>query len=500
MPEQGSQGLRLWLARQCQEYAGQAMRYQLPTQAVLAERFGCSLRTVARVIQAFVADGDIMAVPGAGMYVRHGYPADSEQRESQSQAQPICSVGYDLMVAALGRGVWSYGDRLPSQRIIAQRLGISREQLRAGFRQLETEKIIQRRGRFWYAGHVSPSSVDRIGLSNDHGQKIAWLIVQSPLARHPYRESFQHIERYTEQRGLRLVERPLSMLRSLLNHEDSWEAQMLPQAVCAVVKNDAQADEISDLVRLLRRHPVLSELRLCCVGARYTAAKETYSECLLHGSIPSQLARLSAQVVGRIGCQHVVCVTKQSATSASFKDFIRVVPELRHRFPHLPYRLQVYGDELQSHDLSSFIAQLAKGQQKAQQYYAGLLNNYAQLSIAEVNQHAGFSQDLNTLELNRGDVVLCHDAASALAVEAHGREQYLQMGVDYALLCWGDSDALRARGIGTLSSDWVATAQVIAHALSGGYPLERTRRGFLRPQISFIPRESVSVAKKTRAV
>ena len=64
-------------------------------------------------------------------------------------SSPIYIRIHNDLKESIEKGKWQVGDRIPAERELAEKYGVSRMTLRQAVQTLVDEGILERRGRFW---------------------------------------------------------------------------------------------------------------------------------------------------------------------------------------------------------------------------------------------------------------------------------------------------------------------------------------------------------------
>lgn len=459
-----AQRVRDYLQARCTERG-----LALPSQARLAAQLDASPRTVARVVAEYVADGTIETIPGLGMRVAP-LQADISAETQLGEGLAASDGQLNNCVQAwlreqIERGTWPLGTALPTQRTIRSQCGVGTKSLQKAYLDLAEQGLIHRRGRLWYVGpHVSP-------IAHQHDQYFpVWLVARGKSAR----EVLSYGGRYLSDIGS--FEASCQSFGLALQVRD-WQDVLTsapPHGLLALIPERGAREGTELLKGLAYFRKQREDLRVVAVYGDIIAQRKHIIQ-LQDGSLWTQVMRRVAEQVVRRQPKKIEIII-ELGNGGKLKEVIRLLPELRYRLPHIAVQVQIITG-LPISNLAGICTYLETQAQGTTAYFEGLLSNYTSTSIADWESAVSIVKSPNCSRLRDQTYAICNTADHAMQAQ-----WYLSQHDGY-LMCLQDTAELCAAGIGVCVHDQADTHRRIAMALHGGYPLERSSRGLLRPGV-----------------
>lgn len=456
---------------------------RLPTDSELAAQWRLSPRTVRRVMAPLREQGLLVRIPGKGTFT----PADTQAADAPPPEKPLPSEERLAMslADAIYRGELRRGDPLPQVKFICLQYHVSEKTVAAAYRRLETMGLVRKVGKRYWVGSLMPSIRADV-------RKEVWVVAGreedfSEIYTEDYlAAAYQKMERELRSCGLLLR---YATRREFPDLQRRWVSrQDYPAGVVFQHFDGRNWDEVAPLLKPLTgtvgqpRTSVLIDI--ADVGRLHTAPPRMH--VLSRGNLTTNQSRSVAGLVAGIDASTVVVVFDG--------DYVRERP----RYGYLRYYKTIY-EILQTTRARRRVQQVIVTDepdmdatwferrvfQPEPEYVEYLLTKYASVTTGGnrvVDRSPLVVPDMHALakRFGRDSVFVCTranlaaDALPALEKTGHAVPK------DASVVTLEDSPRYYHLGLTACAPDWDLVGYLMAHAIIGDFPLERTHRRFIK--------------------
>ncbi|MBD3241153.1 MAG: GntR family transcriptional regulator [Chitinivibrionales bacterium] len=477
---QGGQAFKAWLLEHIESLPPGG---RLPTDSALAERWQLSPRTVRRIMAPLRKQGLLVRVPGKGTFKPS--PSDTPASETVEAPQSSEERLADTLAGAIYRGELRRGDALPQVKFLCLQYHVSEKTVAAAYRRLRDRGLVRKVGKRYWVGSLMPSIRSTV-------RKEVWVVVRTDAdLPHVYTDdymgpAYQKMERELRSSGLLLRYADRERFRNL---QRVWLAkESFPAGVVFWDFDGKEWDDIAPLVKTLTgtvgnpRTSVLIDI--ANVGKLETAPPRI--QILSRGNLTTNQSRSVAALIAGLDVKEVLVLFDG--------DHIREDP--RHgylRYYKTMYEIiQTAGRDRQvrqvvlSTEPDPGAEWFAKHVFEPEREYVGYLRRkYASVtnapgSVLDKTPHVARSADEIVERFGRQSVWVCtrgHLAANAAVALESAR---VKVPEESSIVALEDNPRYYHLGLTVCAPDWDLVGYLMAHALIGDFPLERTHRRFIK--------------------
>ncbi len=477
--------LRAWLTEQAQSRVGGT---PLPRLADLAVRFGVSERTARTHVRELASRGLLHTVRGVGTFVglpaECGHAGDGEQYERQSSADIIAAQ----IRAAVGRGEYRSGDPLPSLKSLRLQFHVTERTVAAAYRRLAERGHVVRIGKRYWVGDFTERAV------TDGRRRDVYLFHGDHGAAHVYtRDQFSPAYRAMEQElmlhGVTLHYFPV---HALVEQIARWRGGAVPPLGIVLAGQTAEQSESSlvqlkDLRRRLRRGAPS-----VLIAGRSGGRLDRRFHYVTTGNVPTVQARTLVNCAVHWGYRCIrVFGNADVASPYALLDLYRILPELRHAVPRPVFRYHLQYQE-RPPDAAEGLNRLFAATGRRRSQMEDVLSKYERLSLTDALAHTctGPSGRYPRPTPRGREMWVCAQDREAAEALEWCRAERAAVPDRVALLGIENNPAYLHLGISALIADWHGIGCVMAHALLGDVPVQRTSKGFLRVRMVMLRRRT----------
>ncbi len=455
---------------------------RLPTDTALAERWHLSPRTVRRIITPLRTRGLLVRIPGKGTFKPS--PADPPH-ESVEAPVPSDERLADTLAGSIYRGELRRGDALPQVKFLCLQYHVSEKTVAAAYRRLRDKGLVRKVGKRYWVGALMPSVRPAV-------RKEVWIVVRTDAdLPHVYTDdymgpAYQKMERELRASGLLLRYADRKRFKDL---QRVWLArESFPAGVVLWFFDGGEWDEMAPLVKALTgtvgspRTSVLIDI--ANVGRLETAPPRIH--VLSRGNLTTNQSRSVAALVAGLDTREVVVLFDGAA--------IREDP----RHGYLRYYKTIY-EIVQTAGRDRRVRQVVLSSDAAmgpawfakhvfetdRDYVAYLRSKYAAVtnapgSVLDKTPHVAHNPADIVERFGRKAVWVCTRAA--LGADAAAALEGIRVSIpdEISIVSMEDNPRYYHLGLTACAPDWDLVGYLMAHAIIGDFPLERTHRRFIR--------------------
>ncbi|MBN1671389.1 MAG: GntR family transcriptional regulator [Kiritimatiellae bacterium] len=470
-------------------HAGPGTR--LPSDRELSERHRLSARTVRTVLKDFERRGLVRRLQGSGTFVP-GEPASVEPLPAAgSPRQEVVA----WVKRAIASGELQPGEALPPIKYLAPRFRIGKRTVIGAYRQLMAEGFVEKIGRLFWIGDfkslLTPTGDRVVHVLNYAPDDFRALFGHALLGR-AYDRMMDELYRY----GFRVAYEPGSAFTPLA---DGWLRRKRIPSAC--VLHGVPRKRIAEVVGLARRLRAASAGRhlrvlLTVLEANPSPAKAPPDVFMVSwANVMTQLARQVARYCAGAGFRQANVYLEAKGPSEP-DDFtaMKIWAELRHAAPALK-AFVVVKPRRRGESRVSYLRQATALFDYAASYAEkhGRRPSRSEVEAAVVVTER-FASVLEETRERPSVHIFAHDRA-ALRALAWARKRRLAVPADVSVVTLEDNPAFLTEGLAACCMDWNTTGYLMAHALIGDIPVNRTRKGFLRVRCRVIERFTARAAR-----
>ncbi len=443
---------------------------RLPAHRALAREWDLSETTIRAVIRRYARRRQLVCLPGKGTFI--GAPSrPAPASPPQSSVESLVSA----LTRALSRGELKRGDALPPVKVVCLQFHVTPATVASAYRELESAGLATRIGRRYWVGGLTGAPLrtkrDRVLFFYDSTEGVG-----AYLAGCLWREGLLEMENELHSCGFRLAFEPLDTLHSW------WERKRdgsggVHGIVVASESADRMTNESAWLGPFLDKRTV-GLPRIAFAGAR-AAHLDRRLHHFAHGHIQTVRAREVARFCARYRFRSIhVFIDSIAGRASDVRDTLRLIPEigayagdtsLRFVLPALSGVADgaaFVGALGRKHHVEYLRAIAGDGGVEALEHVAGMVEIVQSLAQALARSRDGTLWYFLRAETAAQAVRWCTE---------HGRKPAQQ-----SVLSATNAPACYELGISSCVTDWRTIGYLLAHALIGDMPVERTRRGYIR--------------------
>lgn len=467
-PRRPSQLLEAWIHDQLRVHQSAC---RMPTDRELAERFGLSVRTVRRVFARFREEKRLRRVPGMGTAIVTesgftGPPRESWVPVHRSVAQQL----YRLICS----GTIRRGMALPSVKSLRLQFHISSATAAAAYRDLLAKGAVTRIGKTYWAGSfdtIVSRGMPRVVQLFTHQADYTDVFLKGMLAR-----AYRGLEQELADHGFHLEYATTADARKVFARFSRTGRPPAGIVLCDMTPHRL-APIVAPLERYLSRARDRAPRVLVDWNSGTLPSMLSRQHVLSHGNVLTAVARALARYLVETGHADACFFLddRQSRTMWYLVDFLRVRTELLHLDPRFRFRLFVITGRSIRHytHLERFLTEPAQSR---------VLSKYDPADPAQALGEIALVDDFRgAYRANRHDTVwVFSEADHAAQALDWAAEHRVEVPDRLGIVTLEDAPRHYVRGISFCGPDWERTGYLMAHALIGDFPVERSRQGFIR--------------------
>jgi DNA-binding transcriptional regulator YhcF (GntR family) len=456
---------------------------RLPTNVELSSHFGLSQTTVRKVLRGFQERDLLYCVPGKGTFVPQATPEEGEAlfRPASSAHNLSRSI-----LRAISRGEIKRGEPLPPVKVMSLQYRVTPATVSAAYRLLVDDGHAMQVGkRYWVHEPADLAVLPGSGRAVlfHHGDASLENFVSHSI----WRQGLFEMEAELQACKVRLTYADAAELPSRMTE---WQrSQRYPTGI-VVASEDA--DYLAELGNTMERFlakagPIGPRVLFSGIRTRHRS-KRVYH--FSHGHIPTMRARETARFCARHGF-HTLCVFINNVPRrpSEPRDCLRLIPELRNFDPDATIRFYIR-KQRDIVDAQSYYAALRAAFDG--QYLLSLAGKYRATSFRQLEEMITVVDNLHDAYARVKPGALWYftgDATAADAVEwcrQHGRS----IPRDVSILSSYNDARYYHVGLSSCVADWRTIGYLMAHALIGDIPIERTTKGYIRTKVRIYERQT----------
>ncbi len=479
MDNTGTAHLRAWLVRTAKSSPAGA---RLPTARDCARRFGLSLSSVRRVFSEFRRDGALVSVRGKGTFV-HSVPQPQVAPRRTDDAAARLTTALTGLIAA---GDLRHGDPLPSHTYVVRRFRVTPRTVTAAYAALVRRGLATRVGRRHWVGQL------RSLVRSDLCKEVLLLTCRAGPPREFFHDdhlglALGKMEIELQHYGYRLRAVPLDQLERI--RHDIADGRWGPQGF--VFYDVADDEAMERRVRHLR-HAYRSQRRMFPPILAVTSAFLTLDPRIVvvnAGHIATTQARDCARWLVESGRMRATVFIDTDDRTLAFERLLKIAPELLHLQPSANITFAIRSPRAGTTPRTVLSA---AGAVRDWRWVRAMMNRYEPFSDERIMAFFRFVPSLRQAfgRSMTSDIWLFpHTATAVEALEWLARasgEHSRTPGV----AVFDNLVYTRHKGISCCVPDWDRLGYLMAHALVGDIPIERSRHGFVHCSSLVLRRET----------
>lgn len=474
MPKQlPSQRLKDWLDRRLGELRPGD---RLPTDRQLATGWGLSVRTVVEIMQDLARRGAVVRIRGKGTFV----PRLAESGADDHIAPPRTSVQnvVDFFDRAMCSGELREGEALPPVKYVAHRFKVAPSTVIRAYRTLQQRGMAVKVGKtYWHGTFDSlvrePSKrevfafVDRandwqrVFGTNTYG--LVYRRLDNILYRHGYLVRCEDVSGFNKRVGQWVRDR------------------RLPYGLVFAAMDGRKLERVREGIEMLRRERGGVDLPVVMDWAGGDFARIPKGVHTVYRIGATGIAGLARYLVGRNRTTATFFVDAECLRENNFRfwimwDFLALRPELRRLCPSFRWRIVVLAPDRPAGRRESFLQSFPLSAVER------VLSKYEPTTFESVRDDIVFVKDGGSVFSRFDDADIWvfqkdrHAAAALQWAESHRK----RIPRDKALLSLDDDQRYYHLGLSRYEIDWEGIGYMMAHAIVGDLPMEKTDEGFIR--------------------
>ncbi|MBN1669859.1 MAG: GntR family transcriptional regulator [Kiritimatiellae bacterium] len=453
---------------------------QLPYERELAAAWNLSISTVGMVLRSLAEAGRIDRIPGKGTFVAGTRRKPEAPRPPRGLAWKRLA---DALRASISNGDLKRGEALPSQKALCYRFHVSPNTVSKAFAKLQREGYVLKIGlRYWVGTPrllVQPVARKEVFLFRVGAEDFSYLFSQYEMCQ-----------------GVRAMERELLAHNVVIRFHRAGEFKPLarkwqrhghfPQGLVFAVASRAWFEAFEPVIRRLlrkigdRRLPVLL---IGGFGKRLSGAITGLAE----GSLHTMRARTIAEFLFERGIREATLFLDEAACGTYNLVFpLRVRQELLHLDPGFRFHglVRPMPDAPRREEFARrFTDVLGSGTTGALAKYESVR---ADAILRDIHVASDFPEALAAFPESRAWLFReDRNAARALEwLEARGGKSPR----DTLIIGMENDPRYYHLGISACVPNWERIGYLMAHALIGDIPVDKTRRGLIRMKMDLLER------------
>lgn len=468
-----------WLSR---HIAGCSPGDRLPTGKRLAAAWSLSEGTVRSILRRFRDEGKLLLIQGKGTFV----PGDGSEPDPAETADPnAVQTIVDFILEAIARGDLKLGRPLPSVKYMRLQFHVAPMTVIRAYRALKERGDVVRVGKRYWVGNfrtlIGAGSHNEIRLFSN-ADDIEQLFSHSVLS-----NAYREMEYELLSRGFRLRYEPIARFGSACA---AWKANRdFPFGIIIAGNDPAIHEKLRRQLESMVRGPRGSGSSLLMAGKRVDRRIRGI-HYLCQGHIDTARSRLVARY----------CFDKHFSAIRLFFDahhtpvtmlrsLIRVFPEVRH----LDKQMKMYL-HIKKHPnfptFDSILAHIRRSLTLDEHYLEGIMNKYNSFSLDELSGDTSIVGNFAEVFQSSGgkELWLFGDDDHAARCLAWCREHHRDVPGETAIAGVANSPRFYHLGISSFVADWRTIGYLMAHALIGDIPIERSSKGYVRTRVAMFSR------------
>ncbi len=495
MSERPSLQLLRWVESESKRLASGT---QFPIDPQVAKTWSLSERTVKRVMKKCEEKGLVVRVPGKGTFVPpipSGRPGDA-----QGEAVPpkhSVQAAVESLTCAIRSGELRKGDAFPSMKYMRLQYRLAPATVRRVFDTLVRRGYAHRIGKTYWVGpfEAKPQHARRkdVFLFNIESTDFTNVFVDTPYGR-----AYRKLEYELSSSGFNVLFASTSKLRELT--QEWLGAGHPPHGIVFVNINAESFDVIQERLTPLREKLKSRRMPLprILLDWRGPIAQVPRGYSIVHrGNILTAAARAIARYLATGGYRDVALyLGKAESTSeqsvVSFlpvHEALKIRTELENLDAERSLKLAVYADTHSARP-ELWLAEHLPG--VSPENIRALVGKYRDTPLEEVAGGMVFVRGLSDFcEKFRG-AALWMFAANETAADAlaWAKKRGIPVPARLGVFSLESNPRYYHLGLSCCEVDWEGIGYLMAHAVMGDFAVEKTSRGFIRPVVRVVERQT----------
>lgn len=473
------QSLFEWLGGQVKELP---IGTRLPTEGECARRFGISRSTAKRVFGEYRRQGLVYRVRGRGTFVGTEPPVEEPPRVPQR-----CSAVDELagqLVSRICSGELRRGHPLPAVTTLSRQLKVLPATVTAAYRRLGAQSYVTKVGKRYWVGRTAAimryrtrrevlaltwDTSEYRGIEYDVGWEPTLVRMEAELQDHGF--------------FLRTIDKGelADICRHIARHPPGPHGFFV-LSVCA----QSSYDHVAGMLKKAYAGPGHTMPPVVMLGVDFTGVAKGF-HVVNTGNVATVQARVCARHLFEKDRRRVVLFLEVDDETLTFERLVKVHPEMVNLNPacdfHVVLRAQAPGAS------KSDILDLARAR-KGWDWLLSVWGKYRKISKEEIEASfdctADFRSELHRLQ--RPSAWIFPTVEPAVEALDWARTNRIRVPRDLSIVAFSDGQLGRERGITCCVPDWDRIGYLMAHAIIGDIPVERSSKGFLRAQARVVER------------
>ncbi len=453
----------------------------LPTDVQIAEKFGISISTVARLYKPYTDNNQLLRIPGKGTCLPKINIGKPELQSTKSALDNIVS----FLKGEIYRGNLKSGEALPLRKHICLQFRVTAYTVSQAYQLLETDHLIFKFGQRYWVGDFKKL------ISNPHRTEIIFFIGPNVDLVYLYQyqenhEIFRRMDLVLHQAGYRIRFVPFTELKEYVRR--TLRASTIPKGLFFV--NLIQTEH-NRMVKLC--HSLLKGKTPVCILEWGTKSKVIDSRVqeLKPGSLATSIARETAKFIVNKGFKSaVVFYNAEKRGSRDFFNVLRLYPELKNVTNDFDFTISL-GESSRFHNKQT-LKKWMFSLDRPESYAQALLNKFGYIALEELFDAISSSHSLVEefkKYLKKEIWIFDEDQMAAKALSWCGQNK-VRVPKQLSILSLQNKPENFHLGLTSCVPDWDSIGYTMAHALIGDIKVEKTSKGYIRCKSIILERQT----------
>lgn len=462
----------------------------LPTSRVLADRFGVSERTVHRQMKGLVASGAIVRIRRRGTLLTP-LPVTGDPGVAHATPPSWQSI-VTAILSAVAEGGLRSGNALPPVKTMAVRFHVAQSTVSRAYRELAAQGSASRVGRMYWVGGAADL------LRNRTTRDVHFFVTQETLstqhASNPgWRTMIGKMERELRVHGCSMRVSPLDQYRSF---RDDWlRRRALPWGLVAGVVRDrdtfeALAESTSKLVHAIPDWPV----KVTLIAGGWNVSVRRGTNVLNLGNVRTAVARTVARFLAATTARRVVLfLNEPRIPELDIAAYTRLLSETTHLSPDTRLTTVV--------QTTPAFATRERLLERLHTLYGddhlnAIIGKYGTVGLDDMERGLVVTTDADAAydQLTSADMWIFSHGQDATTALAWLQEHRVPVPGRICVMSLEDEEHSLKSGLSVCTADWDGIGYLLAHSVLGDLPIAKTTRGYIRPPVTLLERQTTRLS------
>ncbi len=449
----------------------------------LCRQFHLSSKTVTRILSDFTGTGRLVSVPGSGIFVpplaADAAPGPPRERSYQAFARKLKEL--------VAEGFYRHGDMVPSVKRLSLEYRLSPATVIKALNELEAANLVTRLGKRTYVGDFSAPLREpqrrEVAIVRNERTAFSQLYVQGRHA---------PMYRKCDSELLKCGCAPLYVsAEGFLEHCRTWQrSERPPFGLIFPEYSEDDFDRVAGpLKRLAERFRTSPPVHI--IIGKTPRIRLPGMEVLHIGNMATRVAREIVSVAQSARVRTCTVFLDGTRTHPNnMGDYIKILPVLRERRCPIDFHMVIkINPRRRLQQLNGLIYPFSD---ELRALYRGILGKYEPIDVDETLSQIRYCTELEPeFARNPQGLWVFGDDESAVCALAYCRSRHIAVPGRVKILGTANNPAFFEHSISCCAVDYDATGYLLAHAILRDIPVAKTTRGFIRPPVLFMQRNTV---------